>query len=86
MKDRRLKLLRGVLAELNQPPIPLPASREMLAWLANYPFNTRERLLSLRAGTVRGDRLPKLLPDTVGFGTGKSVASAYLRRTSPQAP
>jgi hypothetical protein len=42
MKDRKSKLLRGVLVEINKPRFQTKADRDLLARLTDYPFNFRE--------------------------------------------
>jgi hypothetical protein len=42
MKDRKSKLLRDVLTELNRPRFQTKADRDLLALVTNWPFNVRE--------------------------------------------
>jgi hypothetical protein len=42
MKDRKSKLLRDVLTELNRPRFQTKADRDLLARVTDWPFNFRE--------------------------------------------
>lgn len=42
MKDRKSKLLRDVLTELNRPRFQIKADRDLLALATDWPFNCRE--------------------------------------------
>jgi hypothetical protein len=60
MKDRKSKLLRDVLTELNRPRFQTKADRDLLALVTDWPFNIREPvfcwLWGNHAWTVRRGR------------------------------
>ena len=57
MKDRRSKLLRDVLAELNRPRFQTKADRDLSARVTDWPFNFREPVFCWLMGEPwRGDR------------------------------